>query len=428
MNFQLDSSSGTAIVPGVVLENIKKQCDAAPNHTPTLLLDMGLPGLAIARSLGCLGIPVFVLDTKTEHWSHATKYATVLSGVFLSDHVKLLSVLKQLHHVIGDKFLLIPLHDGYVQFTSVYRDELDELALFPALPSQAVETLVDKYGTYRMCLKHKIPAPWTISINDHDDLKKTLDSIKYPCLIKPVESRNWQSPDAWKMLHGQKIVIVENQEELEHWHQKLIRLDPRLIIQEHIPGPGNNLVYAVTYVNQNGKNVGVFVGRKHRMFPLNGGRGCYVESIPNGSVKALTEKVIDMLDYKGNIGVEFKYDSRDDTYKLIEVNARFGIWDGFAANCGLDVIHAAYCDLTGKEYKSGGDYALGKFWINPEQDIWAGIQSIRLKKLSFLGWLKSWIKPHFSAVGVADDRMPGFLFWKAMIIDLFRKTIRRLQT
>jgi len=45
---------------------------------------------------------------------------------------------------------------------------------------------------------------------------------------------------------------------------------------------------------------------------------------------------IRQLGYKGHIGVELKYDERDSIYKLIEVNPRFGLWDGLPTLCGMD--------------------------------------------------------------------------------------------
>lgn len=425
MRYSLDETASSPSIPLEAVKAITKQCKSVTDMVPAVLLDMGVPGLAVARSLGRRGIPVLALDTKSTHWTHSSHFLTVLTSSKLSEPDYLLRILQALHGIIGRKFVLIPLHDGYARFLVNARESVSGIAYFPATESSSVDTLIDKYHTYQFCMKHQIPAPHTVEISNKTELQEAAEELIYPCLIKPVESRQWQHEKAWPLLKGSKVILVNNKKQLNRWYDDLQHISPKVILQEYIPGPGSNLVYAVTYVDHNGETQGVFVGRKLRMYPILGGRGCYVKSIRNDEVASQTKHLIGMLAYRGNIGIEFKLDPRDGSYKLIEINARFGIWDGFSANCGFDVIYAAYCDLSGRTYNYSGNYREGAYWINPEQDIFAALHYRRDGQISLPVWLKTWIKPHFSAVHSWDDPKPAIFFWSDMCKKFMEKAINK---
>jgi predicted ATP-grasp superfamily ATP-dependent carboligase len=56
--------------------------------------------------------------------------------------------------------------------------------------------------------------------------------------------------------------------------------------------------------------------------------------------------LLNSIDYTGPAGIEFKIDERDGQPKLIEVNARFGLWDNLCIYLDSDLFMAYYEDLT----------------------------------------------------------------------------------
>ena len=93
--------------------------------------------------------------------------------------------------------------------------------------------------------------------------------------------------------------------------------------------------------------------------------------------------------YKGHVGIEYKYDQRDDSFKLIEVNVRFGLWDGLPAICGIDFARINYQYLIGEATSCSQSYDDGVKWISFERDVRAFVKYRREGALTFRDWARS---------------------------------------
>lgn len=403
---------------------------AARDVTPVVLLDMGVPGLTIARALGRRHIPVIALDTKPDHWTHCTRYAMVLTSSRFSAEDNLMRILDAVADAFDKKPVLIPLHDDYVRFVSRNRIVLGKKFLFALPLHEVVEALTDKRGLYRLCEANRISVPKTVFPASLEELEAQAEGLTYPVIFKPAHSRRWQSERAQTMLQGQKAVQVNSVQELLAWYRRLREIDLELLVQEIIPGKDANLYYVVSYVGRNGQHCGFFMGRKLRTFPIHFGQGSYVQSTHEPKLVELASRVIAMLDYHGNIGIEFKYDERDGLYKLIEINARFGLWDGFSADCGLDLIYALYKELTEERLPPGNSYQDDRYWLDFDRDFWALVQYRRVGELSIREWLKTIARPHISPIYVRDDLRPAVAYAGTFIGVLARRAssyfLRRL--
>jgi predicted ATP-grasp superfamily ATP-dependent carboligase len=58
---------------------------------------------------------------------------------------------------------------------------------------------------------------------------------------------------------------------------------------------------------------------------------------------ALAEKA----GYVGIVGVQFKYDPRDDEFKFLEINGRFSVSISLAQRCGINMPELVYKEFTG---------------------------------------------------------------------------------
>lgn len=406
-----------------VTEELRRSVSA--DKPAVVILDMGVPGLYISRLLGRKNIPVVALDTKEKHWTHYSRYNNVISTTKIKDNQVLLETLLGFGKALEHKPVLIPLHDDYVKFVSQNRELLAEYFRFVLPSKSSVETVVDKRQLDNLCLEKGIVGPKTYYPDNLKELQQLEVELVYPCIYKPAESRSWQSASAQEVLKGKKAVEVTNSSELFSWYERLCEIDPRLLVQEVIPGPDRNLYYTVSYIKKDGTPYGFFVGRKLRTYPIHFGQGSYVESVPDNGVVKLSEEIIELLDYKGNIGLEFKEDPRDGLLKLIEINARFGLWDGFAAECGLDVAYAHYADACGKELDKDADYKRGCRWLDIDRDLWAAIQYRRSGELGIKEWLGTLVRPHFSPIFVRDDIKPGIVYLWGFAKVLISRIVRR---
>ena len=79
--------------------------------------------------------------------------------------------------------------------------------------------------------------------------------------------------------------------------------------------------------------------------------------MPVPAVTELSRRFLTALEYVGLASVEFKYDARDGTYKLIEVNPRTARANQLAIAAGVDLPYIAYAYIT-----EGATFAVEPVW------------------------------------------------------------------
>lgn len=137
------------------------------------------------------------------------------------------------------------------------------------------------------------------------------------------------------------------------------------IIQEYVPGDG----YGLFALLHEGEPRAVFMHRRIREYPITGGASTSAESIYDEELKHAGLKLLQSLRWHGVAMVEFKKDSRDGKYKLMEINPKFWGSLDLPVSCGIDFPY-----LTAKmaydgdidpvfEYRTGVRFS----WIFPEE-------------------------------------------------------------
>jgi predicted ATP-grasp superfamily ATP-dependent carboligase len=121
-------------------------------------------------------------------------------------------------------------------------------------------------------------------------------------------------------------------------------------------------------------------------------------------------------------GIEFKKDVRDGRYKLIEFNARLGMWDSFSAKCGVDIPYIAYCDTSNNPIEPQTQYREGVFWIDFQRDVRTFLISRKLGRLSFKQWMKSLFVEKEWAVYARDDWKPALM----AVLKLFERPLNAI--
>jgi len=372
-------------------------------RVPTVLLGVGLPGLDIARSLGRRGIRVIAVDWRRT-WGCRSRYLCTAFPQSRSDEC-LLDLLLRLGARLATRPLLMPLNDDYVLFVSRHRSELSASYRF-LMPDPAVtEGLVSKFGLWSLCNGNGVALPATYLARAGADLARLASRLPYPCIIKPNLSRDWEHSRPAMVGVAQKAIEIRSPAELAQVG-KVVRPGSEVVVQEVIPGPDSNLYYLAAYLDQHSQPLAAFVGRKLRTEPPHFGKGTYVESVRAPELIDLGTGLLRRLAYKGCGGVEFKLDPRDGVFKLIEINTRFGLWDGFAAECGLDLAYLAYADAMGLPLPPHDTYRAGVHWVQLDRDCWAALGYLRAGEMSLGSWLRSLIGCRVFAPAAVDDPSP----------------------
>lgn len=121
------------------------------------------------------------------------------------------------------------------------------------------------------------------------------------------------------------------------------------VIQEFIPGEDDTLRMVTVVYGSNSQLVGAFTARKLRQWPSGGGVTAHGVSTRDHDLLNLVRPFFDRWRWKGPAEVEVKYDCRDDTYKVIEINPRLPGNVRHASLCGVEMATLAARAASGDE-------------------------------------------------------------------------------
>jgi D-aspartate ligase len=367
---------------------VPKKSETNEAQVPAVVLSLYYSGLGLVRSLGRRGIPVYAMDhTVTNvglYSKHAQRYVCPDPKI---QPDRLLKHLKKLGQKVACRPVLFPTGDDYVLFVSRNRVRLDKDFEIVMADRQVQEDLVSKSGLHEIAIRAGIPEPQTFIIKSSNELSFVSKEMPYPCILKPAYSKSWRKPRIAALIGRKKVIKIDTPERLMYWYKKIAPIEPRMIIQEVIPGGDDHLYYVPSYVDRNSRILGAFIGRKVRVAPIHFGSASFVETAYDAELLELNRKLLNSVKYRGLVGVEFKLDPRDGKYKIIEVNARWGLWDGLGAHCGVDLAHIAYLDAIGQKVEPVSTYQVGKKWFSFDRDLSAFLQYRKEGSLNLKNWL-----------------------------------------
>ena len=224
-------------------------------------------------------------------------------------------------------------------------------------------------------------------------------------MIKPVYSKEW---DFASTLKG--ITASTPNDLIEKYSEVLSHNSSEVLIQEVVPGRDDQQYSLCAYFNRDARPLISFVARKVRQHPAGFGVGTYVESVREPEVERIGIDFLEKIKYKGVAEVEFRRDSRDDKFKLIEINARSWTQNTLPTKSGVNMIYLSYLDTIGKFNGHDVSYKAGVKWINDFRDIFSSLEYIKKKELSLTGWIKSLKGAKEFAVFSWDDLCPFVYF------------------
>ena len=321
-------------------------------------------GLGIARSLGSRGIPVVGLTAHREAYGNFSRYVKAIRCAESTDDPEgLLAQMLQLGRTLGHRAVLFPTRDSDLVFLDRYRAELEPF-FHLVIPSRvALARTLDKWETHQIAAAAGVRSPRTWLIEGEDDLRTAVRDIPYPCVLKPRAAHHWRTPRNWALVGERKAIGIRSRDQLLTEYAAVAQADARAVVQEVVPGGDDHLIIAACYMDPRLEFQGGFNAQKLVQIPPGFGTGCIVQSVNRPELFDRTVRLLNAMEFSGIAEVEFKWDPRDAEYKLIEVNPR--PWDQhrLGAACGVDLIHLAYCDLTGLPKPAVRVSGSGRKWV-----------------------------------------------------------------
>jgi len=376
---------------------------------PAVVVSSTTPGYGIVRALGLMGVPVVVVTYDPDDVLTASKYAV---DVIIAAHPEkgeaqfIGSLVNIAHRYSGS--LLIPGSDPALAAISRNKAELDKHYIVACHNWERTKLFLDKMYTYKLADEIGVPVPKTLIPASIEDVENYGKSVKYPCVIKPRQVHIFF--DIFKV----KMFWIENYDELIKMYKKTASVDSGVVIQEFIPGEDGHGVNYNSYF-WNGQPLVEFTARKVRNAPPKLGAPRVVVSQEIPVILESGRQIVKALGFDGYSCTEFKWDPRDNTYKLMEVNGRHNLSSLLSIECGLNFPWMQYKHLMKGELPTQSSWEKGVYWIDFLTDALYSAKSFRQERYSIKEYLRPYLKRHIFADLDLWDLGPFLKRWENAI-------------
>lgn len=282
--------------------------------------------LGIIRHLGRQGVLVSVAASSRESLACRSRFCR---EVILAEDSRLETLVATILKAARERHfdLIIPVSYSMTLALAQRKDELLPYTRLEIAREQCVAMAADKLQMTVLAQRLGVPAPWTVSCLESKELAP---GLRFPVVVKPKRETPGRPPIRYARNSSELRIILE---ETSSSAGDDALAD--LIIQEYIPGRGCGLF--ATY--QRGVCKRVFMHRRVREYPASGGVSSCAESFYDSKLAVYGRRLLNELNWHGVAMVEFRRDSRDGEYKLMEINPKF--WGS------LDLALAAGADFPG---------------------------------------------------------------------------------
>jgi predicted ATP-grasp superfamily ATP-dependent carboligase len=389
------------------------------SRVPVVVIDQGGHGtVAIARTLGRLGVPVYLVAQEglgnpgwwSRYWANRTRWDFSRSE---EESVSfMLDVGATIRADHGTPAILLTLADWIAIFIERNSDALREQFVFPQPERPVIRALLNKWEMHLLAKAHDIPTPAAARPASFDEIDEFLAGTDFPIVMKAAE-RYVPDPPPTKLIHSRQQLMDEVGD------RDAGRAALNILLQEYIPGDVETVWMCNGYFGADPDRDVTFTGKKLRQLSASGIASLAI-CLPNETVGDQTRRFMRGVGYRGCVGIGWRYDRRDGLYKVLDVNARVsGVFRLFEGTNQMDVARVCYLDLTGQEVPVTALRPRRKWML--EDDFRVAATSVRSGQLTMAEWMRSirgvreW---HWLAV---DDPLP-FL---ARVGDALRRRVQK---
>ncbi len=305
--------------------------------------------LAVIRCLGTLkNVNIHVLSLDKLKWPSFKFSRFVQSYSWESvqnDEQAFEVIVKLIGKVKAD--VILPMKEKTVRILAERFFKFQEFTNLPPMPDPAILEIVrNKWLLYNWLFDNSFIQSRPIQYKDLIQNNPDMKSIVFPLLIKP----HWGSG-------GRGISRINNIQELMHFRPDKEFKVEELLIQPFIPG----FDIDISVLAENGEVLAYTIqkGFDH------GNKFVYskaIEFLYDDKLYQLSLQILRKLKYSGIAHLDFRYNPEDDTYSLIDFNARF--WSSIlgSLNAGINFPWLACQRALGKDV-SKTSYRLETYYM-----------------------------------------------------------------
>jgi predicted ATP-grasp superfamily ATP-dependent carboligase len=251
--------------------------------------------------------------------------------------------IKKLHEEY-EKIIVFPTNDLQLENLHKLHNVINSFCFLPFNPDNLLLCL-DKYIQYSYCEKLGVPYPKTLHIQEKRDLEK-IGLMQFPILLKPTQREDQKKKS--RVFRNMKIAKPEEFTKIKNQMESYLDSGIKFLASEIIPGDENCIFAYVAYRDMQGRILNDWTGKKLAQYPNSFGVFSSASNEAPEEVRTLGRILLNGMDIKGIAEPEFKYDSRDKKYKLMEINLRSMMWNRVGNLSGVSLQYTQYLDALGK--------------------------------------------------------------------------------
>jgi len=360
-------------------------------------------GLGIVRSLGRQGIPVWVLKQDGQLLGPASRYARRSLRWPLEDERRQLNFLLELAvRERLNEWVLLRTSDECVVLIARHHELLAEYYRLTTPPWNALRWICDKRLLHRLAQDLSLDQPWTFCPRNREELASL--ECPFPVILKPAMRlglNRFNNAKAWR--------VEDRASLLARYDEACALVGPDMImVQEVVPGWGE-AQFSFAALCKDGCPLASIVARRTRQFPMDFGRfSTYVETVEEPQVIEPAVRLLAATRFTGLVEVEFKRDSRNGKYQVLDINPRVWGWHTLSRRAGVDFPYLLWLLARGESVPAVQGRS-GERWMRLCADLPMAIQEIMRGRLSLWTYMRSLKGSWESAIFAWDDPVPGLL-------------------
>lgn len=295
---------------------------------------------------------------------------------FITEMLKL----KEIYRDSDGPVILIGCGDGYASLISQHKAELEDVFVCPYIDHDLLEKLTYKETFYEICDKYDLPYPKThIITKQMVEDNQVEQPFQYPVALKPADSVEWLDVH----FEGRKKAFtIKSEAEFQDIMRKVYEngYQSDMILQDFIPGDDSRMHVMNIYVDQQHHVKMMCLGHPLLEDPAPAAIGNYVAILPeyNAQIYQQVQKFLEDIEFTGYANLDMKYDERDNTYKLFDINLRMGRSSFFVTLNGYNLAQWGVRDYVTNDLQDEP-----VVWANKDEDspaLWLGVSVDVFKK------------------------------------------------
>ena len=252
--------------------------------------------------------------------------------------------------------------DWYARTLSQHKARLEEWLYIPYNDFELLDMLTQKDAFHRLCEKNGLRHPRTLELDCSADAPAwDLDmlGIDFPCIAKPSNSAAWHFAEFEGKRKIHEPASLEELKDLYTTLRERTSYDRKLLVQDMIPGGDDSILSLTAYIDATGTAtccvLGQVVLQDHSPQAL-GNPVCIVNAFHSpqlaerqDAMRDLVERAVQMIraeGYRGYANFDVKFDERDGSFNLFEVNTRPGRNTFYVSLSGMPFVKPIVEDIV----------------------------------------------------------------------------------